>query len=60
MQGHIWPKMMEEIEYFGEMVPDVSTNDIDQQSQLLDIGVEMSRRSISRNRGELRNDLKQR
>lgn len=57
MQGRVWPKMMEEIEYFREMVPDVATNDVDQQGQLLDVGVEMPRRSISRNHGEGRNYL---
>ncbi len=31
MQGRVWPKMMEEIKYFREMVPDVATNDVDQQ-----------------------------
>lgn len=31
MQGRVWPKMMEKIKYFGEMVPDIATNDVDQQ-----------------------------
>ena len=30
MQGRVWPKMMEEIKYFREMVPDITTNDVDQ------------------------------
>lgn len=31
MRGRVRPKIMEEIEYFREAIPDVSTNDVDQQ-----------------------------
>lgn len=31
MQGRVWPKMMEEIKDFCEMVPNVATNNVDQQ-----------------------------
>jgi hypothetical protein len=57
MQGRNRPKMMEKIEYIREVVPNVSTNDVDEQGKLLNVGVEMSRRSISRNRGERWYDL---
>jgi hypothetical protein len=29
MQGRVWPKMMEEIKYFREVVLDVATDDVD-------------------------------